>query len=290
MPVRVIESLREMQSEAESLRLAGKRIGFVPTMGYLHEGHLSLVRIARQHADVVVVSIFVNPTQFGPNEDYARYPRDLPRDLQLLEQEGVDIVFHPRVEEMYPQPYYTYVEVQKLTEPLCGASRPGHFRGVTTVVAKLFNLVKPHLAVFGQKDAQQARVIQQMVRDLNFDVEIVVAPIIREPDGLAMSSRNTYLNPQERQDALVLYRSLCRAKQLIELGERNPQALRQEMEQILTSVPSSRIDYVAIVNPDTLEEVSRLEGKVMIALAVWIGNARLIDNMVLDVPAAEIRG
>ncbi|MDZ7372635.1 MAG: pantoate--beta-alanine ligase [candidate division KSB1 bacterium] len=285
--MRVIESVREMQSEAESLRLAGKRIGFVPTMGYLHEGHLSLVRIARQHSDVVVVSIFVNPTQFGPQEDYNRYPRDLERDLRLLEKEATDIVFHPSAEEMYPPPYYTYVEVEKLTEPLCGAFRPGHFRGVTTVVCKLFHIVKPHLAVFGQKDAQQARVIQQMVRDLNFDVEIVVAPIVREPDGLAMSSRNTYLSPQERQDALVLYRSLCRAKELISLGERDPRRIRNEMEGVLRSVPTSRIDYIAMVDPDTLEEVSQLTGRVMIALAVWIGNARLIDNMVVDVPGTQ---
>jgi len=283
MAVRLIENVREMQSEAESLRLAGKRIGFVPTMGYLHEGHLSLVRIARQRSDVVVVSIFVNPTQFGPTEDYDRYPRDLERDLRLAEEAGADIVFHPSVDQMYPQPYYTYVNVEKLTEPLCGASRPGFFRGVTTVVAKLFNIVKPHLAVFGQKDAQQAIVIKQMVRDLNFDVEIVVGPIVREPDGLAMSSRNTYLNPQEREDALVLYRSLQKAKELIDLGERNASNIKREMEKIITSVPTSRIDYVSIVDAQTLDEVENLSGEVLIAVAVWIGKARLIDNLAVNV-------
>ncbi len=281
MPVRLIKSIPEMQSEAESLRLAGKRIGFVPTMGYLHEGHLSLVRLARERADVVVVSIFVNPTQFGPNEDYDRYPRDLNRDLQLAEEAGADIVFNPSVEEMYPQPYHTYVLVEKLTEPLCGASRPNFFRGVTTVVTKLFHIVKPHFAVFGQKDAQQAIVIQQMVRDLNFDLDIIVAPIVREQDGLAMSSRNTYLNPQERQDALVLYRALQKARQLVDGGERRSEVILEEMRKIVRSVPSSRIDYIAIVDAETLEDVRELRGDVLIALAVWIGQTRLIDNMML---------
>jgi len=265
------------------LRRDGKIIGFVPTMGYLHEGHLSLLRIARQKSDVTVMSIFVNPTQFGPNEDFDRYPRDFARDEKLAEANGCDIVFYPSIEEMYPQPYLTYVNVEKITTGLCGASRPGFFRGVTTVVTKLFNIVKPHLAVFGQKDAQQAIVVRQMVRDLNFDLEIVIAPIVREPDGLAMSSRNTYLSESERKEAVVLYKALMHAKKLIEAGERDAEFLKREMSKIINSAPSARIDYVAIVDAYQLRELLKLEGEVLIALAVWIGNTRLIDNLIITV-------
>ena len=281
--MQVITRIREMQQTAERLRRDGKIIGFVPTMGYLHEGHLSLLRIARQKSDVTVMSIFVNPTQFGPNEDFDRYPRDFARDEKLAEANGCDIVFYPSIEEMYPQPYLTYVNVEKITTGLCGASRPGFFRGVTTVVTKLFNIVKPHLAVFGQKDAQQAIVVRQMVRDLNFDLEIVIAPIVREPDGLAMSSRNTYLSESERKEAVVLYKALMHAKKLIEAGERDAEFLKREMSKIINSAPSARIDYVAIVDAYQLRELLKLEGEVLIALAVWIGNTRLIDNLIITV-------
>jgi len=281
--MQVITKIREMQQTAERLRRDGKIIGFVPTMGYLHEGHLSLLRIARQKSDVTVMSIFVNPTQFGPNEDFDRYPRNFARDEKLAEANGCDIVFYPSIEEMYPQPYLTYVNVEKITTGLCGASRPGFFRGVTTVVTKLFNIVKPHLAVFGQKDAQQAIVVRQMVRDLNFDLEIVIAPIVREPDGLAMSSRNTYLSESERKEAVVLYKALMHAKKLIEAGERDAEFLKREMSKIINSAPSARIDYVAIVDAYQLRELLKLEGEVLIALAVWIGNTRLIDNLIITV-------
>ena len=279
----IIRSVPGMQRRAEELRLQGKRIGFVPTMGYLHEGHLSLLDLVRRHSDVAVMSIFVNPTQFGPNEDYEKYPRDFERDERLARERGCDILFYPSVAEMYPEPYRTYVNVEEITEVLCGASRPGHFRGVATVVTKLFNIVKPHVAAFGQKDAQQAIVIKQMVRDLNMDLEILVGPIVREPDGLAMSSRNKYLSGQERKDALVLYRSLQRAQELIAAGERDAAKIKAEMEAIIRSVPTSRIDYVEIVDTTNLRPLERLEGEVLIALAVWIGTTRLIDNVMVRV-------
>jgi len=279
--MRVIEKISEMQIEAERLRLAGKRIGFVPTMGYLHEGHLSLMRIARHKSDVVVASIFVNPTQFGPKEDFREYPRDLPRDLKLAEGVGCDIVFHPSVNEMYPEGYRTYVSVEELSDALEGQFRPGHFRGVATVVAKLFNIVKPHVALFGQKDAQQAILIQRMVRDLNFSIEIIVAPTVREADGLAMSSRNVYLNRQERQDATVLYRSLQLAERMIADGERNAERIATAMRGLIQAVKSAKIDYVAIVDPVTLEPVAEIRGEVLIPLAVRIGKTRLIDNVIV---------
>lgn len=279
----IIRTVKEMQQRAEELRLAGRRIGFVPTMGYLHEGHLSLLNLARKHSDITVMSIFVNPTQFGPNEDYDRYPRDFARDERLARERGCDILFYPSVHEMYPKPYRTYVSVEEITDVLCGASRPGHFRGVATVVTKLFNIVKPHVAVFGQKDAQQAIVIKQMVRDLNMDVEILVAPIVREPDGLAMSSRNTYLNEKERQDALVLYRSLKKAEELIRQGERDASRIKQEMETMIRSADTAKIDYVEIVDTTNLKSLDTLKGEVLIALAVWIGKTRLIDNTIVKV-------
>ncbi|MER3401645.1 MAG: pantoate--beta-alanine ligase [Thermoflexus sp.] len=255
--------------------------GFVPTMGYLHEGHLSLIRRARAENDHVAVSIFVNPTQFGSHEDYNRYPRDLERDLRLLEPLQVDLVFVPSVEEMYPPGFQTWVIVEELSRPLEGASRPGHFRGVATVVAKLFNIVQPDRAYFGQKDAQQAVVIRRMVRDLNFPVEIVVCPTVREPDGLAMSSRNTYLSPQERQAATILFRALQAAKARYEAGERDGERLREAMREVLRGEPLARVDYVSVADPETLEELSRVEGPALLSLAVYIGNTRLIDNLLL---------
>ncbi len=279
--MKVVREPKELQKLSDKIRREGRRIGFVPTMGYLHQGHLSLIRRCKEKSDFVVVSIFVNPTQFGPGEDYDRYPRDFERDLKLLEEEKVDVVFHPDERAMYPEDYSTYVRVKGLTEVLCGRSRPGHFEGVTTVVAKLFNIVKPDIAIFGQKDAQQAFVIKRMVRDLNFDIEIDVAPIIREPDGLAMSSRNVYLSEEERKEATVLYESLKRAKEMIEGGERDAKKIIEEMERMISEKPRARIDYISIVETENLREVERIEGEVLIALAVWFGRARLIDNIII---------
>lgn len=281
--MKIIGSVAAMQAESEALRHNGQSIGFVPTMGYLHEGHLSLLRIARQRADVTVMSIFVNPTQFGPNEDLERYPRNFERDERLARKEGCDILFYPTVEEMYPEPYRTYVTVEEITQVLCGKSRPTHFRGVTTIVAKLFNIVKPNFAVFGQKDAQQAIIIKQMVRDLNFDLEILTGPIVREPDGLAMSSRNVYLSAEERKDALKLYQSLTKAKKLIEGGERDAARIKKNIEHILRQGKSAKIDYIEIVDTSNLKSMEKIQGEVLIALAVFIGKTRLIDNIQLKV-------
>ena len=264
-----------------ALRYEGT-VGLVPTMGYLHEGHLSLVRRAKEACDQAVVSIFINPTQFGPKEDLSKYPRDLERDLSLLESLGVDLVWTPTAEIMYPPGYQTWVEVETLTRPLEGAVRPGHFRGVTTIVAKLFNGVQPHKAFFGQKDAQQATVIRQMTRDLNFPIEIVVCPIIREPDGLAMSSRNVYLDPEQRKAATVLYRSLSAAKEAYEDGVRNAQTLRQIMKDVLASQPLAQVQYVSCADYDTLEELETVTGKTLLSMAVFVGKTRLIDNFVLE--------
>ena len=255
-------------------------VGLVPTMGYLHEGHLSLIRRAREENEHVIVSIFVNPAQFGPKEDLSRYPRDLERDLRLIEP-YTDLVWNPTAEIMYPPGYQTWVEVEATTRPLEGAMRPGHFRGVTTVVAKLFNGVQPQRAYFGQKDAQQAAVIRQMVRDLNFPIEIVVCPIVREADGLAMSSRNVYLDPDQRKAATVLYRSLSAAKDAYESGERDAEKLRQLMKDVLASEPLAEIQYVSCADYDTLEELSEIKGKALLSMAVFIGKTRLIDNVVL---------
>lgn len=281
--MKIIGSVAAMQAEAEALRRDGRSIGFVPTMGYLHEGHLSLLRIARQRADITVMSIFVNPTQFGPNEDLERYPRNFERDERLARKEGCDILFYPTLEEMYPEPYRTYVTVEEITQVLCGKSRPTHFRGVTTIVAKLFNIVKPNFAVFGQKDAQQAIIIKQMVRDLNFDLEILTGPIVREPDGLAMSSRNVYLSAEERKDALKLYQSLTEAKKLIEGGERDAARIKKNIEHILRQGKSAKIDYIEIVDTSNLKSMEKIQGEVLIALAVFIGKTRLIDNIQLKV-------
>ena len=269
-------------TDLRSIRLSfpGK-VGLVPTMGYLHEGHLSLIRRAREECDHVVVSIFVNPTQFGPKEDLSKYPRDLDRDLGLIEPLGTDLVWIPTAEIMYPKGYQTWVEVETVTRPLEGAMRPGHFRGVTTVVAKLFNGVKPHRAYFGQKDAQQATVIRQMTRDLNFPIEIVVCPIIREPDGLAMSSRNVYLDPEERKAATVLHRSLSAAKNVYENGERHAEKLRRIMREVIASEPLAQMQYVSCADYDTLEELETVTGKTLLSMAVFMGKTRLIDNFVL---------
>jgi pantoate--beta-alanine ligase len=257
-------------------------VGFVPTMGYLHAGHLSLVRRAREECASVVVSIFVNPTQFGPGEDLEAYPRDIPRDLSLLEAEGVDLVWMPTPEVMYPPDFQTWVTVEEVTKPLEGARRPGHFRGVTTVVAKLFNGVLPQKAYFGQKDAQQAVVIQQMTRDLNFPLEIVVCPIVREPDGLAMSSRNTYLDAEQRKAATVLYRALSAAKAAYEAGEREAERLRRVMQETIQKEPLARLQYVSVAHPLTLEELQSVEQDALLSMAVFVGKTRLIDNFLLS--------
>ena len=256
-------------------------VGFVPTMGFLHAGHISLVQRARAECGSVVASIFVNPTQFGPNEDLAKYPRDLPRDLALLESAGADLVWTPTPESMYPPGFQTWVEVERLTRGLEGEVRPGHFRGVTTIVAKLFNAVRPDKAYFGQKDAQQAAVIRRMVCDLNFPVEIVVCPTVREADGLAMSSRNTYLNPQERQAATVLFRALSAAKAAYEGGEREAGILRGVMRETVQAEPLARLQYVSCADYDTLEELERIMGKSLLSMAVRLGKTRLIDNFVI---------
>jgi len=256
-------------------------VGLVPTMGYLHEGHLSLIRRAKSECESVVVSIFVNPTQFGVNEDLSKYPRDLERDLSLIEPLGVDLVWNPAPEIMYPTGYQTWVEVEALTRPLEGAIRTGHFKGVTTVVAKLFNAVQPHRAYFGQKDAQQAAVIRQMTRDLNYPIEIIVCPTMREADGLAMSSRNKYLEGDDRPAATVLFRALSAAKSAYESGERNAEKLRTLMKDTLASEPSAQPQYVSCADYDTLEELDVVIGKTLLSMAVLIGKTRLIDNFVL---------
>ena len=277
--MKVVSTITEIHAARRSF---SGTVGLVPTMGYLHDGHLSLIRRAREECDHVVVSIFVNPTQFGPNEDLSKYPRDLDRDLSLIEPLGTDLVWMPTAEMMYPHGYQTWVEVEEVTRPLEGTQRPGHFRGVTTVVAKLFNGVLPHKAYFGQKDAQQVAVIRQMTRDLNFPIEIVVCPIVREPDGLAMSSRNVYLDPEQRKAATVLYRALSAAKDLYNAGERNAEKIRETMKKVLSSEPLSNIQYVSCADYDTLEELDVIKGKTLLSMAVFLGKTRLIDNFVLE--------
>ncbi len=256
-------------------------VGLVPTMGYLHEGHLSLIRKAKAECEHVIVTIFVNPTQFGPTEDLSKYPRDLDRDLNLISPLGVDFVWTPTAEVMYPSGYQTWVEVEAMTQPLEGSMRPGHFKGVTTVVAKLFNATQPDKAYFGQKDAQQAAVIRQMVRDLNFPLEVVVCPTTREADGLAMSSRNKYLNEAERKAAVVLFRSLSAAKGLYESGERDAEKIRGKMKEVLASEPLAQMQYVSCADYDSLEELSKIRGKALLSMAVFLGKTRLIDNFIL---------
>lgn len=279
----IIETIKELKEIIRNNKKQGKSIGFVPTMGYLHEGHLSLIQAARKENDLVVVSIFVNPTQFGVGEDLESYPRDLARDTQLSESAGADAIFHPAVGEMYPDHYFTYVEVNEITNRLCGLSRPTHFRGVTTVVNKLFNIVEPDKAYFGQKDAQQVAVIQKMVRDLNMNVEIIPCPIVREADGLAMSSRNTYLSPEQRQAALILSKTLFAAKEKIQQGMQDAVELKNWMLQNINSEPLANIDYVEIVDAFDLNEVKNIQGSILIALAVKFGKTRLIDNIRVEV-------
>lgn len=274
----IVSTLEELRSARAIL---DEPVGLVPTMGYLHEGHLSLVRRAVQECASVVVSIFVNPTQFGPNEDLAAYPRDMERDLRLLEPLGVDLVWTPTPEIMYPNGYQTWVEVEALTDPLEGAQRPGHFRGVTTVVAKLFNGILPAKAYFGQKDAQQVAVIRRMALDLNFPLEVITCPTVREPDGLAMSSRNAYLDPEQRQAATVLYRALSAAKDAYAAGERDAEKLRALMRETITAEPLAEMQYISCADYDTLRELDTLNGKALLSMAVFVGKTRLIDNMVL---------
>jgi len=282
----VITTVQAMQQQSDAWRGAGLRVGLVPTMGYLHQGHLSLVERCRQESDRTVVSIFVNPLQFGPSEDLAIYPRDLDRDLKLLEEYQVEAVFHPPAEEFYPEGFSTYVEVEGLTQGLCGAFRPGHFRGVTTVVTKLFTAVRPHLAVFGQKDYQQSAVIRRLVRDLNMGIAIVVAPTVREADGLAMSSRNLNLSEAERRRAPGLYQTLCQARESIQAGERDAGRIVARMRERIGRELTDRIDYIEVVDPDTLEPVAQIESAVVIALAVRLAKARLIDNVLAE-PASS---
>ena len=278
--MKVITGIREMQMAAGELRRSGNRIGMVPTMGFLHEGHLSLMRIAREHADVLVTSIFVNPTQFGPTEDFSKYPRDIERDTRLAASAGTDILFAPTAAEMYPDGYATYVSVERITGVLEGKVRPGHFRGVATVVAKLFHCAEPHVAVFGQKDAQQVAVLRRMSLELNFPVEIVVGPIVREADGLAMSSRNVYLSADERRQSTVLYRSLTRATELMRSGERRSDVVIAAMSEMITAQPGAKVDYLSVADSGTLEELPALApgANVLLSLAVRFGATRLIDN------------
>jgi len=280
----IVTRLEDMQRLSLEYKRRGKTVGFVPTMGYLHEGHTSLINIARKHADIVVVSIFVNPIQFGPSEDYDRYPRDIERDKEILEKMGVDIMFYPSVDDLYPEGFTTYVEVKGLSDKLCGRYRSGHFRGVTTVVAKLFNIVMPDIAVFGEKDAQQAIIIKRMVRDLNFPVKIIVGPTIREPDGLAMSSRNEYLTEEERKVAPAIYQSLLLAKNLVEQGERDASKIIAAMYEFLSKYERIKVEYIEIVDKEGLNPIERLEkGEALIAIAAYLGKARLIDNISVKV-------
>ncbi|MGZ4730623.1 MAG: pantoate--beta-alanine ligase [Terriglobales bacterium] len=279
--MKICHTIDEMRAARHAAPSYGKTLGLVPTMGALHQGHLSLVRMARAQCDLVVVSIFVNPLQFGPTEDLAKYPRDFDRDRGLLEQEGVDFIFAPSVGEMYPAGAVTYVTVESLSGKLCGRSRPGHFRGVTTVVSKLFNIIQPDRAFFGQKDAAQSTIIRRMVRDLNIPVQVVIGAIVREPDGLAMSSRNAYLDAPQRKSAPVLHRSLQTVQELFDQGERRVHTLIEAGKQAFGRDPSVRLDYFEIVDPETLDPVEDLSRGALVAVAVFVGKARLIDNIVL---------
>jgi pantoate--beta-alanine ligase len=280
--MRICATISEARATCGTVRANRERLGLVPTMGALHEGHLSLIRAAKTQCDAVAVSIFVNPTQFGPAEDLSKYPRQFDRDCQLLENEGVEILFAPQVEEIYPNGAVTWVLVEGLSEKLDGRSRPGHFRGVTTIVAKLFHIIEPEVAFFGQKDAAQLAVIRRMVRDLDFPVEIVACPIVREPDGLAMSSRNAYLSHEERTWALVLQHSLRRVQAEFEAGEKDASKLIRSGKEVFAGEPEARLDYFEIVGPDTLDPVERISRKSLVAVAAYVGSTRLIDNTVLN--------
>lgn len=280
--MKIVETIKQVRQIIALQKKQGKRIGLVPTMGALHQGHLSLIRLAKKHSDFVVVSIFVNPTQFGPNEDYKKYPRDLKKDAVLCKTAESDLIFFPNVKEVYPQGFCTYVNVEKLTEGLCGVSRPGHFRGVATVVCKLFNIVQPDAAVFGQKDAQQLAVIKQMTKDLYLPVKIIGGPIVREADGLAMSSRNAYLTPEERKQAVALYRALKLAEDMVKSGKRKAESVKREMAKLLRrDAPLGEIDYIEIVDNETLKPIKQIQNDTLFAVAVKFPNARLIDNVVV---------
>lgn len=280
--IEIITAVKDMQKRSDKMRCQGKTIVFVPTMGFLHEGHLSLIREGKKHGDDMVVSIFVNPTQFGPSEDLETYPKDLKRDLDLLQKEGVNAVFTPDADEIYGKKYQTYVELEKLPNHLCGLSRPVFFKGVATVVTKLFNIVKPHVTIFGQKDYQQLTVIRQMVRDLNLDIEVIGAPTVRESGGLAMSSRNTYLTPDQRISALSLNKSLQKAQTLVENGLKDADKIINTAAELIRSHPETEIDYITICDPETLDDMKTIDKPALMALAVKIGKARLIDNMILN--------
>jgi pantoate--beta-alanine ligase len=286
--LQIIRTVREMQSFAELQRQQGRRIALVPTMGYFHEGHLNLMRVGRRHGDCLVVSIYVNPTQFAPTEDFAAYPRDFERDRALAERIGADVVFFPDNREMYPDGYQTYVEVEGVTQNLCGISRPRFFKGVTTVCTKLFHIVKPHVTIFGRKDFQQYTTIRKMVQDLNMDIEVIGMQTTREPDGLAMSSRNIYLKPEERASALSLSRGLLLAKGLFAAGERDAERIGAKVRACIAAHPYVKIDYVQICEVATMKDTIRIEGETVLALAVWVGITRLIDNHVFG-EALEIR-
>lgn len=279
--IEIIQTAREMRDHSDMIRSKNKKIVLVPTMGYLHEGHLSLMREGKKRGGVLVVSIFVNPTQFGPAEDLDQYPRDFERDVELARDTGVEIIYNPSETEMYPDGYETFVTLQSLPQHLCGLSRPVFFRGVATVVTKLFNSVKPHIAVFGKKDYQQYRVIQKMVRDLDFGIEIIGMPIVREPDGLAMSSRNKYLSREERPRALALFKSLEDARKMVQQGVRETKKIVSAASDRIRAVPGAVIDYVTVCDPETLDDIERINGPVLMALAVKIGDTRLIDNAIL---------
>jgi pantoate--beta-alanine ligase len=279
--MRIVSSAEQMTALSREIRRSGKRLGFVPTMGALHAGHISLVRAARSQCDVVVASIFVNPTQFGPNEDFSKYPRTFDKDSALLESEKTDLIFAPNTEDMYPKDSSSWVTVEGISDKLDGRSRPGHFRGVTTVVSKLFNIVQPDLAFFGQKDAAQVAVIRKMVRDLNFDVRVIVAPIVRDPDGLALSSRNVYLNPEQRKQATVLYRSLTRVQALADEGEDDAAKLIAIGKAVIAEEPAVRLDYFEIVNWETLDTISSMSKGALVAVAAFVGQTRLIDNLIV---------
>jgi len=285
--MKVIETIDAMQKQCEELRSSGKTIALVPTMGFFHEGHLQLMRVGRRLADILAISIFVNPTQFGPSEDFQTYPRDMEGDLAGAMDVGVDLVFAPSVQEMYPDGYQTKILVESVTKHLCGLSRPGHFDGVTTVVGKLFNIAKPHLALFGEKDYQQLTAVKRMVKDLDMDIRIIGVPTVREPDGLAMSSRNSYLDSEERESALCLKKSLDLAREMFRKGERDAQRTKEAVEKLILSHPFTEIDYISICDPMSLEDVDRIEEKAVLALAVKVGKARLIDNCLIGATEDE---
>lgn len=280
---RLIQNLPELKEIVKSYRLAQESIGFVPTMGALHQGHLSLIQRSKQEQKRTIVSIFVNPLQFGPNEDFEKYPRTLDADTLLCEQGGADLIFHCSKQAMYPEGYQTYVQVETLTQHLCGASRPGHFRGVTTVVCKLFNLVEPDVAYFGKKDAQQCLILQKMVRDLNMNLRLVFCETVREADGLALSSRNRYLTPEERKQAICLKKALDHAQTKIKQGELRTSVLQEEMEAIVRQYPLARIDYIAMVDQNQIQPITLLQGACLIAMAIFVGTTRLIDNLWINI-------